>query len=321
MNHSFDIEHASSYGVIEAILIGNFQFWIAKNKANGVNFRDERTWTYNSVEAFSQLFPYLTNKQIRYSLEKLTKLEVLVTGNYNERAVDRTKWYAFFDECKFLPGQLHLPKLANGTAKRGKSLDTDVNKDVNADGGRTEGNVAAKAVRATRLPPTFVLPKSWGEWAQAKYPDWSVEYIREVGEKFRDHWSGISGQKGTKTNWDGTWRNWCRNEGGPKSGSKRGEQAWRATDELKLAKGRELNMAPLVGESMYAFEQRLYAAIDNGGVPPAPPRMSRVGIAADPLPPAGKLTDDVRAKLRSLTGRAGPVKREAKPTTEEERKA
>ena len=28
MNHFFDIEHAKRYGVVEAVLIANFQFWI-----------------------------------------------------------------------------------------------------------------------------------------------------------------------------------------------------------------------------------------------------------------------------------------------------
>ena len=319
MNHSFDIDHASSYGVVEAILIGNFQFWIVKNRANGVNFRDGRTWTWNSIDAFTLMFPYLSGKQIRYSLEKLTKLEVLVTGNYNERAADRTKWYAFFDECKFLPGQFHLPKLANGTAKRGKSLSTtDVYEDVNADVGKLATPKTDKTVRATRLPTTFVLPKSWGDWAQEKYPHWSADFIRELGEKFRDHWSAVGGQKGAKTQWDATWRNFCRADYGPRPAAQRDRAGWGSSDELTLAKGKELNMVPLVGESMFTFKQRLSAAIDNGGVPPKPPRMSRVGIAAEPLPPTGKLSDEMRAQLRSLTGKPGPVKRAAITTTEKE---
>ena len=29
MNHSFDIEHAKTFGVTEAIFISNFEFWLA----------------------------------------------------------------------------------------------------------------------------------------------------------------------------------------------------------------------------------------------------------------------------------------------------
>jgi hypothetical protein len=29
-------------------------------------------------------------------------------------------------------------------------------------------------------------------------------------EKFRDYWAAQPGQKGVKTDWPATWRNWCR---------------------------------------------------------------------------------------------------------------
>ena len=54
MDYSFDIEVAQQYGVNEAIMIKNLQFWIMKNKANGKHFHDGHTWTYNSVAAFMQ---------------------------------------------------------------------------------------------------------------------------------------------------------------------------------------------------------------------------------------------------------------------------
>ena len=134
MNHAFDIEHARLYGLPEAVMITNFQFWIAKNKANKENLHEGRTWTYNSIAAFAELFPYLSEGQIRRTLDSLVAQKVLITGNYNEKAVDRTKWYAFIDECIFLPEQLHLPKTTNATGKSSKSLTkTDINADVNAD--------------------------------------------------------------------------------------------------------------------------------------------------------------------------------------------
>ena len=56
MTHHFDIDTAQELGVTGAILIANFQFWIAKNVANSKHFHDDRHWTYNSVKAFSKLF-------------------------------------------------------------------------------------------------------------------------------------------------------------------------------------------------------------------------------------------------------------------------
>ena len=52
MNYIFDVEVAREYGVNEAIFISNLQFWIAKNKANGIHYHGNRTWTYNSNKAY-----------------------------------------------------------------------------------------------------------------------------------------------------------------------------------------------------------------------------------------------------------------------------
>ncbi len=102
MEHSFDIDHAKKFGIEEAIFIKNFQYWLNKNRANEKNQHDGKTWTYNSRSAFCRLFPYMTEKQIRGTLDSLVDNKVLVKGNYNKRPGDRTLWYAFTDESVFL---------------------------------------------------------------------------------------------------------------------------------------------------------------------------------------------------------------------------
>lgn len=97
MQHSFDVELAKEYGILEAILMQNIYFWIKKNKANKKHFYDDRYWTYNSRKAFSEMFPYASEKQIRRALEKLENLNILITGNYNKQWSDRTLWYSFSD--------------------------------------------------------------------------------------------------------------------------------------------------------------------------------------------------------------------------------
>jgi uncharacterized phage protein (TIGR02220 family) len=110
MNHSFDIAHAKIYGVDEAIMITNFQWWLKKNWANDKHKHDGRTWTYNSVASFEKLFPYWTGKQIRRILESLVTQGVLMRGEYNKSVYDRTSWYAFVDEATFLFENIELPK-------------------------------------------------------------------------------------------------------------------------------------------------------------------------------------------------------------------
>jgi hypothetical protein len=132
MNHSFDINHATEYGMEGAVLISNLQFWISKNHANGKHFHAGRTWTYNSAKAFAELFPYLSDRQIRRALDRLVEQGVLIKGNFNETTYDRTLWYAFADESKFLSWSVHSPNLVNGKTKSGESL-TDIKQIENTD--------------------------------------------------------------------------------------------------------------------------------------------------------------------------------------------
>ena len=96
--YHFDTELASIYGVEEAILIYNLQFWINKNKANSCHQYDGRTWTYNSYKAFAKLFPFWNPGKIRRVIKSLVDKGVIVEGNYNKMKADRTKWYAFTEE-------------------------------------------------------------------------------------------------------------------------------------------------------------------------------------------------------------------------------
>nr|DAW44964.1 MAG TPA: Transcriptional regulator PadR-like family [Bacteriophage sp.] len=102
MQHSFDVEIAIQYGINQAIILNNLFFWIQKNKANGKHFYDGHYWTYNSKKAFSELLPYMTERQIDYSLTKLVKDGLIIKGNYNKSPYDRTLWYALTDKAKDL---------------------------------------------------------------------------------------------------------------------------------------------------------------------------------------------------------------------------
>lgn len=102
MYYAFDIEVAKEYGVDEAVLIRDFQFCIMQIKAENRNFYDGRYWVCNSQKLLSQLFPFWSPQHIRRTIENLIKKGVLIKGNYNESPYDRTLWYAFVDEDKWL---------------------------------------------------------------------------------------------------------------------------------------------------------------------------------------------------------------------------
>lgn len=98
MEHHFNCEIAKMYGMAEAVILNHFEYWIAKNKANEYNYFDGTYWTYNSVKAFKEIFPYLTEKKISSALAKLKDEGIIKTGNYNENKYDRTLWYAITEK-------------------------------------------------------------------------------------------------------------------------------------------------------------------------------------------------------------------------------
>lgn len=135
--HFFNVSIAEEYGINSAIILQNLYFWISHNKANDKHFHDGCYWTYNSTEAFKELFPYLTSKQIRTALDKLRDDGIIVTGNYNQAKYDRTLWYSITEKGESLlkgksicpTGNLHLPYRANAFAPEGRPI-PDINTDI-----------------------------------------------------------------------------------------------------------------------------------------------------------------------------------------------
>lgn len=151
MEHHFDIDVAKEYGVIEAVLINHFQFWLIKNKSNGTNFHDGHYWTYNSHQAFLEQFPYLTHKSLRTALQHLRDNGIIITSNYNNTSHDRTLWYAFNDEDYWL-GQKHMPKTANANAEINQPIpynNTDNNKSPLSNDNTPKGVVSENVVVET----------------------------------------------------------------------------------------------------------------------------------------------------------------------------
>lgn len=92
--HSFEPADAEKYGILEAVLLSNIRWWVAKNEANKKHFHDGRYWTYNSAKAFATLFTYASQQQIQRALKRLEEAGVLKVGCYNDNPYDHTKWYS-----------------------------------------------------------------------------------------------------------------------------------------------------------------------------------------------------------------------------------
>lgn len=134
MINAFDTEVAQDVGIVAAILYKNIQYWCEKNRTNDQNEHDGLYWTYNSIKAYCQQFPYVKAKQLRKALADLEEKGYIKSGNFNENGRDRTKWYADIrpnknnievpkkETCIYPKGQMQMPEKENADAQKGEPL-------------------------------------------------------------------------------------------------------------------------------------------------------------------------------------------------------
>ena len=151
MHHHFNVDVATRYGVNSAILLDNLYYWIEKNRANENNYYDGYYWTYNSKKALAELFPYLSEKQVRTAIDILVNDGILLTGNYNKLKLDKTLWYTItkkgyelLGDCRI--GLFDLPSRANANDSEGKSFDL-------------EGKAIPNSKNTDNKPNTIVMPE------------------------------------------------------------------------------------------------------------------------------------------------------------------
>ena len=164
--HTYDVSLAKKYGIAEAVVLQNIIFWIEHNRANEKHFHDGRYWTFNSMKAFEELFPEFSRDQMRRILDKLRKSGVLLTGNYNTVAYDRTLWYALSDEFLGEFPQFHLAKVPNRIDESAKPIPY-INTDIN---NNTVNTVAANTKREEEK-----AAEAKGTEPEEKEPSYSAE--------------------------------------------------------------------------------------------------------------------------------------------------
>jgi hypothetical protein len=84
---------ATLIGLNESIILQQIHYWTEINKKVTRNLRDGFYWTYNSYESWNIQFPFFSRITIKRTILSLEKMGLIVTGNYNQSQVDRTKWY------------------------------------------------------------------------------------------------------------------------------------------------------------------------------------------------------------------------------------
>lgn len=123
---------AATVGLHEAVILQQIHYWLQTTK----HIKDGKPWIYNSVKDWREQMPFLSEKQIRTSIDNLCKSGIIITGNYNKNSFDRTKWYTIdYDRLNeaqspfaqmgksICPvGQIHSPSEANPFAPKGNTI-------------------------------------------------------------------------------------------------------------------------------------------------------------------------------------------------------
>jgi hypothetical protein len=178
VKYSFGVEHAKRFGVDEAIILQNLMFWITQNKKNESNQHEGKTWTYNSASAYAKRFPFWSERKISRIIKSLEVQGAIMSGCFNSKAYDRTKWYALVDENSYVKsdesnGQkrpMEPSLLTNGTVNSDRPI-PDINTDQNTDQNKRERkprsqsddklNASVEKARALfRMKPATKLDKS-----------------------------------------------------------------------------------------------------------------------------------------------------------------
>lgn len=184
MKHIFDVDIAKQYGVNAAVLLENIGYWIKQNEANETNFYDGTYWTFNSRRAYRELFPYMSERQINTAFEKLIADGLIITGNYNKLAYDRTLWYALTKKGKCI---LHFDIMDNVILSNGDMQNVTPIPNINASKNTIENtDILAEFETLWQMYPRKIgKPKALKAYQKA----------RKSGVTFEDVQKGIEAYK------------------------------------------------------------------------------------------------------------------------------
>lgn len=199
MEHHFDVDIAKKYGMLEAVLLNNFYFWIRKNEANKVNEHDGYYWTYNSAKALHELFPYASERKIRTALNHLECDGLIISGNYNKSAYDRTMWYALTKNaiCILQNRQMEDAEKENGNAENVTPI-PDNNTDI-----KTDIEYIVEQYNLTSMPKCMKLTDSRKKKISKRVIDFGVDGVIQAFRKAEqsDFLSGRAGRWRCNLDW------------------------------------------------------------------------------------------------------------------------
>lgn len=198
MEHSFDIDIAKEYGIPAAILLKHIYYWVEKNRVNEKHCINGEYWTYCSVKAFGELFPYMGAKVIRNGLQKLEDGGLVKVGCFNDQVYDRTKWYALTSKGRSLcrNGRRPFAETTDPLRPNGEPIPDIVNTDILLFNNNNISNTHISDIVEiwnTQLSPlgvskiaSLVPTSSRCKHLKARLKEYGVDSFQKVVDKIKD---------------------------------------------------------------------------------------------------------------------------------------
>jgi len=103
--HSWRHTVASWLGIARAVLFHHVWWWVTRNAKlkQQHNYKAGKFWTYDSVNGWSDRFPYMSRTTIYGHLRALQMEGFIRVGIYNALALDQTRWYSVGDGVRDYP--------------------------------------------------------------------------------------------------------------------------------------------------------------------------------------------------------------------------
>ena len=233
---------AGKLGLNGAIFLQQVHYWISMPTARE---REGRRWVYNSLPQWQEQFPFWSEDTIQRTIAALEKQGVLLSGNYNERAFDKTKWYsidyAALDALEVTPPSRKTKRPSRETASPSPQLavtttadcsedDRNLHRPIPETNTETNTETTVESAAAPRAPagrkltpgvnapkptPAIPLPRDWPldptlrTWAMEDR-GLTADQVDEEHEQFCNHYWSITHDKrrGWRSDWAAAERGW-----------------------------------------------------------------------------------------------------------------
>ncbi|MCT6888807.1 MAG: conserved phage C-terminal domain-containing protein [Lactobacillus sp.] len=197
-----DTDVAVAIGLKEAVVAQQLNYWLHSKAAKTVN---GRRWVYNTYENWQKdSFPFFTVATIRRLFEKLEKMGVVITGNYNKAGFDKTKWYSIdekrlndiIDRRSAQNEQTSCSKRADGAAQNEQTYtrdytDNTTDKDIysSASAEQSKSKIKKNSSINTELPIYKDVINYLNEKLGAKYKPNSAINKRLIDARAKEGYS------------------------------------------------------------------------------------------------------------------------------------